>query len=64
MTDNQKARAWDALKVAASKTMESASIFKPRLKSDCLMFLGLMAEVEARVLDVDGRANPAQREGS
>jgi len=52
MTDSQKARAWDALKVAASTTMDSA-FFNARLRRDCLSFLGLMAEVEARVLKAD-----------
>lgn len=55
MTDNQKARAWDALKIAASETM-SHTFFNSRLKQDCLSFLGLMAEVEARVLKADQRA--------
>jgi hypothetical protein len=55
MTDNQKARAWDGLKIAAAKQandwMSSRGV-----KEGSREFLALMAHIEAVVLDTDQQA--------
>lgn len=59
MTDKQKARAWDALKIAANNTLEHAGPFETALKEATRSFLGMMASIEAKVLEADSaRSNP------